>query len=241
MVRVKVKLEILSKQDLKDLENDVMRLEKLAGRKDRATQKIAKRREKPRGGIFGQEEADGSLPSAILKKRRKTLTDRLEDSKFASQVKAKDKTSAQAIKKTSWAQEKEKQIDALQKGLKNTQGSVAKISQVIDNPSQLIIRGITKNKGGVAVVIIAAISVFITELMRRFFGPDGPGDIRKQIKDEVATIFRLDHIVDIRAGRTFFTADLRVRSGAVNNSISSNLGEDSMLYRQFNVGRDILS
>ena len=66
----KIRLQIVSKEELKDLENDVVFLEGLSRRKETATARV-KRRRAGAGGAFGQDPNDISLPSSVLKKRKK--------------------------------------------------------------------------------------------------------------------------------------------------------------------------
>ena len=84
MVEFKVRLNILSKEEFTDLQRDTMQLESLAKRQVAAKTK-AKGKE-PTGGIFGGE-GEGSLPSAIIKKRRQAEVSRQVDSSVTNKVK----------------------------------------------------------------------------------------------------------------------------------------------------------
>ena len=80
MVRFQVRLEILSKEDMKDIERETVTLEKTARRQSVAKDKLGKSR-KRQGGIFAGENKKDTLPSAIIKRREKAELSRAEQSK----------------------------------------------------------------------------------------------------------------------------------------------------------------
>ena len=80
MVRYKVRVEILSKEDMKDIERETVTLERTAKRQSTAKEKLGKSRKK-RGGIFAGENPKDTLPSALIKRREKAELSRAEESK----------------------------------------------------------------------------------------------------------------------------------------------------------------
>lgn len=80
MVRFRVRVEILSKEDMKDIERETVTLEKTAKRQSVAKDKLGKSR-KRKGGIFAGENPKDTLPSAIIKRREKAELSRAEQSK----------------------------------------------------------------------------------------------------------------------------------------------------------------
>jgi len=174
-------------------------------------------------------------PSNIIKRRRKSLTDRLEESKAAAKVKSKDKTSKLAIQKDSEFKKLVSKQALLEKKLTNVEG-------VISNPTALLRKMIPSvvTKVIFPATIIIAIAAAVFDRIKGAFEAGGVLDIRKRILDEAATIPDLQLLLAIRRGDIFFSSDTRVRSQVVQNSVSQDLGEDASLYRQLNLGGNLL-
>ena len=245
MVRFKIRVEILSKADMADIEKETMNLEKQAKRQTTAKDTIERRRRQSqkRGGIFAGDTGE-ALPSSIIKRRAKTLTDRLEESKLANQFKSKDKASAQAVNKSTWAKEQEKKIDVIKKGLDETKSKISEISSDIDNPIRLLAKGLSKSKLGLKVLAASAIVTLLTtiilEKVKAIFGPGGPLDVRVLFRAEARTINQLQLLIDIQQGKVFYSSDMRVMSGVVDNSSTQNIGEREERYKEIIIGTDLI-
>jgi len=116
-----VRFSIFSQQDIKELQNDVMQLEKLADRKDAAEKKIQESQLAKRGGIFAPNELDETLPRAITRKQGKALGSRVEQSKLANSIKNKDTTSAAAFVRSNAFKKVQGEIDLLKEGQQKNQ------------------------------------------------------------------------------------------------------------------------
>ena len=81
-----VRFSIFSQQDIREIQNDVMKIEDLAERKNVAEEKIQQSKLSKRGGIFAPNELDDVLPSAITKKEGNSLISRVEQSKFVNSI-----------------------------------------------------------------------------------------------------------------------------------------------------------
>lgn len=250
----RIRINILSEEELKELERRVMRAESLVKRGTLATEQIGRRPGRqgrtlgPRGAIFGETVTEEeALPSAIIKKRRKTLTERKADSDIASGIKAKDRTSAQAFTRNQAFKELRDKVSKLDEGLKTTQKDVGIALGAVNNPGQLIINAFKNNKGvakaSVILVIVTAVIGLILSKVESFFAPGGAGRllIRKAILDESATIQELKLLLDIRSGKVLFTSDMRVRSGLNDSAISEGLGPQSQRFNELNIGSGLLA
>lgn len=99
MVRFKIRVEILSKADMKEIERETVTLEKTVRRQTIAKDKLGISRKK-RGGIFAEENKNDVLPSAILKQRQKGDLSRSEEQKLLKKDKDKFTTAGELSKET---------------------------------------------------------------------------------------------------------------------------------------------
>jgi len=252
----RIRLNILSREELRQLENDIMKLEQLAKRKQIAQEKISVITRKkgvtvgatgsrgPSGTIFGELPKE-ALPSALLKKKAKTLTDRKADADVANLAKAKDKTSAQAVKKTPPFQDVLSRLDKIEETGEKFQQQIQKFTQLESDPIGFLVGILTKNRVAAklfgAIAVITIVAKIVETKVRELFGPGGALDIRKIVRDAAKTIPELAFLLDVRAGRTFFSADTRVISGLQVIGISDNLGDKDLRYRELLIGRGLLS
>ena len=245
MVTRTIKLNILSRQDLKDLENDVMRLEQLAQRKVTATQRISRRGTKGLSGTaFGGMQGAEALPSSVLKRREKAEIGRAAESALLAKQK-KGKRSGEGPL-SSFKEDKGllKDVKDIKKDLLEAKSKISEFDDVISSPVNLVARLIGKNKtaakGGAIFLLASVIAKIILERVKEFFGPGGPGDIRKRVLDVVRTIPELSFLLDVREGKAFLTSDPRVRSQVAQNSATQSLGNREILYTQLNIGNGLL-
>jgi hypothetical protein len=245
----RVRLNILSKEDIQELENNIIKLESLAKRKEAAKakmQEVRARRGKtvgPSGTIFSGTD-DEALPRDITRKRAQGDLDRSAHSKASNSAKAKDTKSAQAILKTPPFKRLLSRTDKLEMGLDETKADLLKINHAISDPISFIQNMVGSSKFAVRLFKVAAVvtilHAMITGIAKQMFGPGGIFDIRKLFRDETATIIQLQHLIDIEQGRTFYSTDMRAFSHIVQNSSTENLGSYDQLYKEINVGSDIL-
>lgn len=249
-IRRRIRLAIFAKDELEDLENDVIKFEELSERKQAASEKLSrakKSRTAFRGPIFGSlEEFEGeTLPSNITKRRTKTLTDRKADSEAANSVKASDRSSSAPIQRNHAFKEALSRIQELELQSDKFNKTVSDISATLNDPVRFIQNLVGKNSAAVARLfstagVITVITAVVVAKMQEIFGEGGPLDVRKLVRDEVKTIPELSFLQDVRTGRVFFTSDLRVQSGLVQNSVTQNLGEKANIYRELNIGSGLL-
>jgi len=232
-----VRLSIFSKDDLKEIEHDVINIEKLAQRKFVAEKKIQTSSSK-RGGIFAPDELS-NLPKQRTRLEDKAQSSRVEQSKLFSAEKSKDKKS-----KTATFTETINKVDKLEEGLAAAQKAISSVEKITDNPVVFIAHLFTSNKTFgklfAASVIVSLIVAVVTAKMKAFFGPNGVGDIRKKIKDEVAILPDMKLLIDVRSGKVFFTADSRVSSQIAQSSASESLSDTSQRFNLINIGGNLL-
>lgn len=232
-----VRLAIFSKDDLKEVERDVIQIERLAQRKVVAEKKIQTNLSK-RGGIFAPGQLS-NLPKQKTIAAEKAQESRNSHSKLFSAEKSKDQKTKNAI-----FEEKLNKVDKLEKGLEEAKKAISNVERITDNPVVFIAHLFTNNKSFAKLfagaVIVSLIVAIVTSKMKEFFGPNGAGDIRKIIKDEVAVIPDMKLLNDVRSGKVFFTADSRVRSEIASSSASENLGDKSQRFNLLNVGGNLL-
>lgn len=231
-----VRLSIFSKDDLKEIENDVIQMEKLAQRKVVAEKRMQTMPQ--RGGIFAPNQL-GNMPKQKTMAQARAISSRIDQSKLFFTEKSKDRKSKNAI-----FEETLNKVDRIEQGLNETKKAILKVEQITDNPVMFMTNLFTKNKsfarlfaGGVIVSLIVTI---VISKVKDYFGPNGIGDIRKIIKDEVAVIPDMKLLNDVRSGKVFFTADSRVRSEIAQSSASENLGDTSQRFNLLNIGGNLL-
>ncbi|MEM3136734.1 MAG: hypothetical protein QXW37_08465 [Candidatus Nitrosotenuis sp.] len=239
---MRTRFAILSKDELRELENSIMQLENLAKRKEAASAKLREKRKGGKISVFGGLESDEpTLPSSLLRRKRETLTSRKADSDvFNSAKKFKDTTSKQPVKDP---QKIVDRIEKIEQTLDKSQKDLQKLSQLISDPAGFFV-GMLGNStvlkalsaGGAAF----GLAKIIFDLVRSYYGPNGAGDIRKQVLDQASLLPELSYLNSVRTGQVFFTSETRVRSMLVQNSVSQNLGERHRLYNELNIGSDIL-
>lgn len=242
MVEQRVRLQILSKADVDELENQVMRLENLALRKDTAQRKIRARKSKAGSGTQFGGSLDEVLPSATLKKRSKAEIGRQADAALANAQKNRKKRGAGPVDE--FKEIKEKEFDKLKKDLAETKNKVGDIQEAVNDPISLLTRALTKNKAVAKIFAGTGIATLIINIVftkvKEYFGEGGAGDVRKAVLDVVKAIPELALILDIRRGRVFFTADTRIRSSVASNSATQDLGSTALQYRELNIGSENL-
>lgn len=223
MVRLKVRVEILSKEDLNDLEQDVTRLEQLSKRKDIAGGRTISRKGQPRRGtgIFGAEGGE-ALPSSVLKKRRKAALDRRTEANVASS--AKDAISSGTLAEgTSPAPRAnafkalQKQVSLNKKASKAMQLSISQFQQ-FSALSRGGIGGLVNTGLGIAgkilpVGIAIGIGKMALDIWIASYGAGGVNDPRKKVLDDVSSFIGLERESDIQSGRQFFATSRTLKQG----------------------------
>lgn len=209
-----VRFSIFSQQDIQDVQNDVMKLEDLAERKDVAEEKIQQSDLSKRGGIFAPNELDATLPSAITKKQGNALISRVEESKLANSVKSTDKTSKLAITKRDIV----KDIDLLKEGQKKTTDALSFLTNFQGTAATKLI-GSASNFLPVGFALSIATTVFA--LIESQFGSGGIFDRRKKELNSVKTLIGLERETDIIGGDTLFLGNPTLVQGIAKNQTSN--------------------
>ena len=246
----RIRLNILSKDDIRELENNIVQLESLAKRKEVATRKVNEVRSRkgktvggPSGTIFkGTQGVEGSLPGAITKKMSKAELDRLTDAVVSNQNKSKDKSSAAPFRRGNELVDK---VNSMEDKLDKTIKDVTEVEKIVGDPVAFI-TNLAGSKSGIInklfkiTIIITILQALILKIAKKMFGPGGILDIRKLFKDEAASINQLALLIDISQGKTFYSSDLRTFSHIVANSSTETLGKNDQLYKEINIGSDII-
>jgi len=129
--------------------------------------------------------------------------------------------------------------------LDNLTEKVGEFSNALRNPGDFVLNAITKvlgknlvkAMGAIGAIIILATVIF--NIVKKNFGPGGVLDIRKIIKDEAATIPNLNTMIEIRAGKVFFTSDVRVGQRILQNSATESLSIQSQRFNELILGSDL--
>ena len=247
----RIKLSILSKDDIQELENNIIRLETLAKRKEAIQSKMSQvkaRRGTTRinaGGGFGMSQgSESGLPRSMERLMESGKNDRLAESQSSSKQHARDTASASAIMKTPPFKQLLSRTNLLEAGLEKTTEGLSKTQSIINNPIAFLENMAGNNKFVIRLFKIAAVvtilHAMITGIAKKMFGPGGALDIRKLFKDETASVNQLGLLVDISQGKTFYSSDLRAYSHIVNNSSTEKMGQHDQLYKEINIGSDII-
>jgi hypothetical protein len=213
-----VRFSIFSQQEIKELQNDVMDLEELAERKNIAEQKIRKTSLAKRGGIFGPNELDDALPSAITKKEGNSLISRAAQSKFANSIKSTDRTSAAAFVRSNAFKEIQKDVSLLKEGQDKTQDALSFLTDFKGTAATKLI-GAASNFLPIGFVLSIATTVF--GLIQAQFGSGGIFDTRKQELNSVKSLIGLERETDIIGGDTLFLGNPTLVQGVARNQTSN--------------------
>ncbi len=230
MVKIKVRLEILSKDELNDLENDIVRLEKLGNRKRNAESKIGRRKGK-KSGIFAGEGGE-ALPSTVLKRRRKAVLDRVADAKNALSSDGKISSgtltnSASPIERSNAFKKLQKQVSLNQKATRTLSKSLGLLGQGTEL-ARGSFGGVTSIGIGLAsrilpAGIIIAIAKQVMDIWIQSYGAGGVNDPRKKILNDVSSFIGLERETDIISGKQFFANSRTLKQGQEFRSNTENL------------------
>ena len=91
-------------------------------------------------------------------------------------------------------------------------------------------------KGGIyGIIALAVISMAqqIFEEVKKLYAPGGPFDIRKQMMDRDREMIEIEHLIDRRAGRVFFTADTDLIQGSpeINSGNTNRVVQQTLRYQ----------
>jgi len=215
-----VRFSIFSKQEIKDLENEVMNLEKLSERKNIAEEKISKSKLEKRGGIFAPGELEEVLPRVITKRHGNSLISRVEDSKLANSIKSKDTTSAAAFVRSNAFKEIQKDVSLLREGQNKTQEALGFLTDFQG-------AGFTKLMGAASkflpVGFALSVATTVYGLIVAQFGSGGIFDIRKQELNSVKSLIGLERETDIIGGDTLFLGNPTLVQGIPKNTTSNTV------------------
>lgn len=95
------------------------------------------------------------------------------------------------------------------------------------------------SKGGIyGLIALAVIEMAeqIFEQVKAMYAPGGPYDVRKQMEDQDRQMEQMDHLLDRRSGRVFFTSDTELHSGPPEISNTTRLGHRIIQFQNWNVG-----
>jgi len=232
----KIRLKILSRNDLKEIERDVAKEEKLARRHDIASKKLTGR-------------SGGVLPRSITRKEeklaalgiaggraeqslalQKTKGDKLAAFGTAPGAPIQAKNRFLALEKTVAKQQ------IVQNRLQQAFSKIGLLSAASVNPGQVAaaqgLAGLTKIFFPAA--IIASIAQLVIDAWIKSYGKGGKNDPRKKILDDVKSLIGLDKEQAIIENRTFFANSRTLNPGQETRSNTMNLREGynrSRLYR----------
>ena len=231
----KVRLNILSDDDLKELEQKVVKLEKLEQRRVKATDSI-KNKDIKRGGIFASTEGQEALPPNIIRKRRKLEDEisRSSDSILAGLDKSKDKKSKSAIVRASEFTKLQNQVNAQEKVLSIFSRGQNLVSGAagLTSASGIYAAGLGVFKG----LPFAGVALFAAKLTYdKFvaqFGRGGAKDTRKKVLAEDVSDIGVETETDITSGRKLFLSNPLNNQGLpTGNSNTQSLRDGTRIHK----------
>lgn len=243
----RITLDILSKNNLKEIESDVVKFETLVERKRVAMAKLnsiktSRGRTKSSYGIFRGQDED-ALPSSMIRRRNKTATDRKADADEANALKSKDRSSKSPIKRNEAFRDLATRTERLEKGFDETTGKIKKIASIVDDPINFMVNMITGTAAArifTAIAVVTLITKLIESKVSQLFGPGGAMDIRVLLRNETKSFNQLDLLLGISNGTVYYSSDLRILSHVVSVSSTQNSGERDRIFKERNVGSDLI-
>jgi len=215
-----VRFSIFSKQEIKDLENQVMTLEKISERKKIAEQKIAESKLEKRGGIFAPGELEDVLPRTITRRHGNSLISRVEDSKQANSVKSTDKTSAAPFVRSNAFKSIQKDVSLLQEGQKRTTDALSFLTDFQGTAATKLLGAANKL---LPVGFALTIATTVYGLIVAQFGKGGIFDTRKQELNATKSLIGLERETDIIGGDTLFLGNPTLIQGIPKNTTSNTV------------------
>ena len=230
----RVRAQILSQDDLKQLEEQVVKLENLEQRKVRATENLKSRRSSP-SGIFSSTEGQDALPSNIIRKRRKLEEDisRSSDSILAGLDKAKDRKSAAAIVKKSEFTKLQNKVNAQEKFLETfTKGrELLQGASGLSTPGGILSAGVGLGNVIPGFAIALAAAKIVADKYVAQFGAGGTKDTRVKILDDDTSNIGVENETDIASGRKLFLSNpLKNQGLPTGNSNTQNLRDGIRIF-----------
>lgn len=214
-----VRLEILSREEINNLQNEVIQIEKLADRKAAAESRITQK--KGRGGIFEPNQLDEALPRSVTKRQEKGLIDRVADSKEANTFKQKDTTSAAPFEKSNPWKDLKKEVLDLKKGQQKTQDALSFITDFQGTAATKLL-GFANRILPIGFALSIATTVY--GMIVQQFGKGGIFDIRKKELDSTRSLIGLERETAIIGGEFLFLGNPILRQGVPIN-ITSNTAD----------------
>ncbi len=141
----------------------------------------------------------------------------------------------QVKKNTLDAEKSNKKLDLAIKGLGKVQEGVSDPMGLLFNqakgklPMSLL-------KASVIGTIVITIAEKLFDTFKKTFAAGGSNDVRKKILDEARTIPDLNHLIAIRNGNVFFSADTRIRQRVVQSSNTEALDVQSQRFTELTLG-----
>ena len=236
-VSEKVTLKILSDDEMKKMEEQVVKLEALEKRKVKATAGLKNRATKP-NGIFSSTEGQEALPSNIVRKRRKlkeqSILGRGSDSLLAGLDKSKDKKSAAAVVKASEFTKLQNQVNANEKVLSlfnRGQGFLSGAAGLTTSS------GIVGTALGLAnkIPFIGAVIGVATAAAERYVAQHAAGgtrDTRVKVLDDDVSDIGIETESDIDSGRKLFLSNPLKNQGLPGGrSNTQSLRDGTRIYK----------
>ena len=213
-----VRFSIFSKDELKELENEVMSLEELSERKQLAEDKISKSKLDKRGGIFAPNELEDTLPRAITKQHGNSLINRVDDAKLANSVKSTDKTSAAPFVRSNAFKQTQKDINLLKEGQTKTTDALSFLTDFQGTAGTKLIGAASKF---LPVGFALSVATTVFALIEAQFGAGGIFDRRKKELNSIKSLIGLERETDIIGGETLFLGDPTLVQGVSKNQTSN--------------------
>ena len=234
MVELKVRLNILSKDELNDFSRDVTELEMTARRSSTAKAKVQRNTSKSRGlGIFGEGANQGQLPSAIIRKRKQSALDRKADAALGSAGNRIGKTSGlisgagAPYARGNAFKDLQRQVSLNTKATQALQRGMSGFMQMgalsRGGAGGLLNMGMGFASKILPIAVATAIATQVFEIWKNSYGAGGVNDVRKLVLDDVSSFVGLERESAIMSGRQFFANSRTLRMGPEIQTNTENL------------------
>ena len=140
-------------------------------------------------------------------------------------------------------QQKLSQLDEKLDGL---EGKINQFAGMAGNPMGFISSKIMKSPflrsaGKIGAIILATKMAYdiIMGMIKSFFEPGSVYDIRKKVLEATKSLPELAHLIEIRKGNVFFTADTRISQTAAEGTYGERFRDAEMRHIHLNLGSEL--
>jgi len=230
--QVTIQAIIPSSQEIKELQNTVMKIEDLAERSEAAVKKIRESSSQRSGGVITSGELDDGKSllnnESTSQPRVSTATGQNTTNAFRNA----EKKINESEKKIKQLERKQKQIEKINNELKD------KILDKIDlaggvlqsGGSPTVLLATTLGRFGPIGILVASIVISLIGPIFKEFERGGLFSTKLRITEREKNIVDIDYVIEVRSGTKFITSDLRIAQTVPESSNTQNLKYEHIRY-----------